>query len=74
VRFYYLDRNFLNSISEVEKYRTTVTKPDEFLPFKELQTEKEFDSEMDRKWDDKEFKSVDIAAAGAEEYAVYGWA
>jgi hypothetical protein len=29
---------------------------------------------MDRKWDDKELKSVDIAAAGAEEYAVYGWA
>ena len=53
---------------------TTVTKPDVFLPIEDLQENKEFAAELDRKWEDKEFKKVDVAVAGAEEYAVYGWA
>jgi hypothetical protein len=31
---------------------TTVTKPDMFLPLEEIVVNKEFEAELDRKWDD----------------------
>lgn len=52
---------------------TTVTKPDQFLPIQEVQVNKEFDAAFDRVWKD-EPKNIDVAVAGAEEYAVWGWA
>jgi hypothetical protein len=48
VRFYYKDRNFLETREEIEQYMSTSTKPDALLPFKELVVKDELNKEITR--------------------------
>lgn len=51
-----------------------ITFPDKFLPFKKLIKKDELKAPLKRDAKDTSLKILDIEAAGAEEYAVYGWA
>lgn len=53
---------------------SAVTLPSKYLPIKEPIDNADLAGETAFTWQDKEGKKVDIEAAGAEEYAVYGWA
>lgn len=53
---------------------TTVTRPDIFLPIDEVQIDKELEPEISRTLKDTTSKEKLIEAAGATEYAVWGWA
>lgn len=52
-----------------------ITYPDKFSPVKKLIKKDELKAVMKREDKDTSLKTIDkIEAAGAEEYAVYGWA
>lgn len=58
----------------VESYLNRITYPDKFLKIKKLEKKSEFEGVIKRDVKDTSLKSMVIDVAGAEEYAVYGWA
>jgi len=64
----------MSTREHVESYFNRVSFPDKYLPMKKPIKKSEFEGELKRDVKDTSLKVLDIDAAGAEEYAVYGWA